>query len=129
MSSNEAKVIYEGDNLIIRLFGINFPSGKAIIQPEYFSLLTKVQQALRQFQDSHYLIEGHTDALGNNHRNKILSEKRALSVREYLVANMDLSDSQITHIGFGEGKPVASNETKQGRELNRRIDVVINITD
>ncbi len=128
-SSNEAKIIYEGDNLIIRLFGVNFPSGKAIIQPEYFSLLTKVQQALREFQDSHYLIEGHTDALGNNHRNKLLSEKRALSVREYLIANMDLSDSQITHIGFGESKPVASNDTKQGRELNRRIDVVINITD
>ncbi|KAA3617509.1 MAG: OmpA family protein [Calditrichaeota bacterium] len=128
-SSNEAKVIYEGDNLIIRLFGINFPSGKAIIQPEYFSLLTKVQQALREFQDSHYLIEGHTDALGNNNRNKILSEKRALSVREYLIANMDLSDSQITHIGFGESKPVASNETRQGRELNRRIDVVINISE
>ncbi len=126
-SANEAKVIYEGDNLIIRLFGINFPSGKAIIQPEYFSLLTKVQQALREFQDSHYLIEGHTDALGNNNRNKILSEKRALSVREYLIANMDISDSQITHIGFGESKPVASNESKQGRELNRRIDVVISI--
>jgi OmpA-OmpF porin, OOP family len=126
-SSNEAKVVYEGDNLIIRLFGINFPSGKAIIQPEYFSLLTKVQQALREFPDNHYIIEGHTDALGNNNRNKILSEKRALSVREYLMANMDLDESQITHIGFGEAKPVASNETKQGRELNRRIDIVISI--
>ena len=127
-SANEARVIYEGDNIIVRLFGLNFPSGKAIIQPEYFSLLTKVQRALRQFPDSHYLIEGHTDALGNNNRNKKLSEKRALSVREYLMANMDLSESQITHIGFGESKPVASNETRQGRELNRRIDIVINIS-
>jgi len=40
---------------------------------------------------------------------------------------MDLQDSQITHIGFGESKPVASNETREGRELNRRIDIVINI--
>jgi OmpA-OmpF porin, OOP family len=127
-SSSEAKVIYEGDNLIIRLIGLNFPSGKAIIQPEYFSLLTKVQQALREFPDSHYLLEGHTDALGNDSQNKALSEKRALSVREYLVANMDLADSQITHIGFGESKPVASNETREGRELNRRIDIVINIS-
>lgn len=126
---NEAKVIYEGDNLILRLIGINFPSGKAVIHPEYFSLLTKVQQALREFPDGHYLIEGHTDALGNASRNKALSEKRSLSVREYLIANMDLSQAQITHIGFGESKPVASNETKAGRELNRRIDIVIHIPE
>lgn len=123
----EARVIYEGDNLIIRLIGINFPSGKAFIHPEYFSLLTKVQQALREFPDSHYIIEGHTDALGNASSNKVLSEKRALSVREYLIANMELSEAQIIHVGFGESKPVASNETKEGREMNRRIDVVINI--
>jgi outer membrane protein OmpA-like peptidoglycan-associated protein len=127
--ANEARVIYEGDNLIIRLFGLNFPSGKAIIEPEYFSLLTKVQQALRIFSDNHYLIEGHTDALGNNSSNKILSEKRALSIREYLLANMDIAEAQITHIGFGEDKPIASNDTQEGREQNRRIDIVINITD
>lgn len=128
-ASNEAKVIYEGDNLIIRLIGLNFPSGKAIIQPEYFSLLTKVQQALREFPNSNYLLEGHTDALGNDSQNKVLSEKRALSVREYLMANMDIPESQITHIGFGESKPVASNDTREGREQNRRIDIVINITE
>lgn len=125
--SNEAKIIYEGDNLVISLFGLNFQSGKAVIQPEYFSLLTKVQQSLREFPNSHYLIEGHTDSQGNANLNKILSEKRALSVREYLIANMDISDSQITHIGYGEAKPVASNETSDGRALNRRIDIVINI--
>lgn len=125
--SNEAKIIYEGDNLVISLFGLNFPSGKAIIQPEYFSLLTKVQQSLREFPDSHYLIEGHTDSQGNANLNKLLSEKRALSVREYLIANMDIGESQITHIGYGETKPVASNETNEGRALNRRIDIVINI--
>jgi len=42
---------------------------------------------------------------------------------------MDLTESQITHIGFGESKPVASNETREGRELNRRIDIVINIVE
>ena len=124
---SEGKVIYEGDNLIISLYGLTFPSGQSIIQPEYFSLLTKVQQSLREFPDSHYLIEGHTDALGNATTNKILSEKRAKSVQEYLIANMDLETSQISAIGYGEDKPVASNETAQGRALNRRIDVVINI--
>ncbi len=126
---NEAKVIYEGDNLIIRLFGLNFPSGQAIIQPEYFSLLTKIQQSLREFPESHYLIEGHTDSQGDANRNKLLSERRAQSVREYLIANMNISEEQISHIGFGEEQPVASNETSEGRAANRRIDVVIHIAD
>jgi len=124
---NEASVIYKGDDLIIRLFGFNFPSGKAIIEPEYFSLLTKVQNAIREFPNSHYIIEGHTDAIGNNTKNKILSEKRASSIREYLVANMDIPQEQISAIGYGESKPIASNKTKAGREKNRRIDIVISL--
>ena len=50
-----------------------------------------------------------------------------MAVKEYLIANMDIMESQITHIGYGETKPVASNETAEGRELNRRIDIVINL--
>ncbi len=126
---DEASVIYEGDNLIIRLFGLNFPSGKDIIQPEYFSLLTKVQEALREFPDSHFTIEGHTDDRGNNNKNKILSEKRASSVRQYLLANMDIPEEQISRVGYGESRPIASNKTKEGREKNRRIDIVIAIQD
>jgi OOP family OmpA-OmpF porin len=126
---NEATVIQEGDNLVIRLHGLNFPSGKAIIQPEYFSLLTKVQEALRVFPEKHILLEGHTDSRGNASANKTLSEDRAIAVREYLIANMGKSREQITAVGYGSAKPVASNETAEGRELNRRIDVVINLND
>lgn len=124
----EASVLYEGDDLIIRLYGLNFPSGKDIIQPEYFSLLTKVQEALREFPDSHFVIEGHTDALGNSNKNKVLSEKRAASVRQYLLANMALDENQISRVGYGESHPIASNETRDGREKNRRIDIVISLS-
>ncbi len=126
---SEARVIYEGDNITIRLKGLTFPSGQYIIQPEYFSLLTKVQKALKVFPESHYTVEGHTDALGNAGKNKILSDQRARSVREYLMANMDLDENQITSIGYGEERPVASNETREGRIRNRRIDIVINLTN
>lgn len=128
-TSNEATVIIEGDNLVIRLHGLNFPSGKATIQPEYFSLLTKIQEALREFPDKHILLEGHTDSRGNASKNKSLSEERAIAVREYIIANMGKSRDQITAIGYGAAKPVASNQTSEGRELNRRIDVVINLND
>ncbi len=125
----EAKVLIDGDNLVIRLHGLNFPSGSAQLQPEYFSLLTKVQQALKVFPDRHILLEGHTDSRGNAKTNKSLSEERAIAVREYIIANMGKTRDQITAIGYGAAKPVASNDTPEGRELNRRIDVVINLNE
>ncbi len=128
-TANEATVITEANNLVIRLHGLNFPSGKATIQPEYFSLLTKLQEALRVFPEKHILLEGHTDSRGNAVKNKQLSEERAIAVREYIIANMGKSREQITSIGYGSAKPVATNQTSEGRELNRRIDVVINMND
>jgi OOP family OmpA-OmpF porin len=125
----EARVLYDGDNLIIRLYGLNFPSGKAVIQPEYFSLLSKVMEALKIFPNKHILLEGHTDSRGAPLANKTLSEERAIAVREYIIANMDKSRDEITAIGYGSARPVASNEDEEGRAQNRRIDIVINMSD
>ena len=127
-SAKNAKVIFDGDNLVIRLHGLNFPTGKAIIQPEYFSLLTKVQDAIKVFPESHILVEGHTDSQGNANTNKSLSEERASAVREYILANMNIDRDQVTSIGYGSAKPVASNKTADGRALNRRIDVLIDLS-
>jgi OOP family OmpA-OmpF porin len=128
-NQQEAKIVYEGNNLIIRLYGLNFPSGQAVIQPEYFSLLTKVQKAIKEFPDKYIIIEGHTDAIGSPETNKYLSEKRAEAVKEYLLANMDLDPQQITHYGLGDQKPIASNRTIDGRAMNRRIDVIISLAE
>lgn len=128
-SPSEAKVNFDGENLVVRLHGLNFPSGKSIIQPEYFSLLSRVQEAIKIFSDRHILLEGHTDSQGNSATNKRLSEERASAVREYIIANMGISREQITSIGYGSEKPVASNKTSEGRAQNRRIDVVIDLSD
>ena len=126
-SPAEAKVAYDSENLVIRLHGLTFPSGKSIIQPEYFSLLSKVQKAIKTFPEKHILLEGHTDSQGNAETNKRLSEERASAVREYIIANMGMSREQITSVGYGSEKPVASNKTTEGRALNRRIDVIIDL--
>lgn len=126
-SPDEAEVVYLGDKLTIRLVGLSFQVGRAIIQPEYFSLLTKVERAIREFPDSYIIIEGHTDAIGNARKNKTLSEQRAAAVKEYLLANMELADDQIEHYGLGDQKPIASNKTAEGRARNRRIDVIISL--
>ena len=125
----EAKVVFDGDNLVLHVYGINFLSGRAIIQPEYFSLITKVQESIKIFPDRHILIEGHTDSQGNASTNKRLSEERASAVREYIVANMSLNREQITAVGYGSAQPIASNKTEEGRAKNRRIDVVINLSE
>ncbi|MHB2148340.1 OmpA family protein [Calditrichota bacterium LG25] len=121
----EAEVLVQDDNLLIRLFGLKFQPGKAIIQPEYFSLLTKVQRAIYEFPESYILVEGHTDASGSSYKNKVLSQQRAKAVKEYLIANLDLKDSQIEAIGRGDLEPIASNKTAEGRAKNRRIDIRI----
>lgn len=124
-SPDEAKVIQESDNVIIRLYGINFPSGRAIIHPEYFPLLTKVIRSIEEFPNCHVRIEGHTDSRGSNAVNEKLSTDRANSVLQYITANSNLDQSMVTGIGYGEDRPIASNDTEEGRALNRRIDVVI----
>jgi outer membrane protein OmpA-like peptidoglycan-associated protein len=124
-SPEEAKILKEGDNVIIRLYGIQFPSGRAIIRPEYFPLLTKVIQAIQQFPNAYVRIEGHTDSRGSRAVNERLSTERANAVVQYILANSNLDRKRITAVGYGEDRPIASNETEEGRALNRRIEVVI----
>jgi len=124
-SRNEAQVLREGNNVIIRLVGLNFPVGQAIIQPRYFALLRKVQQAISIFPECSVTIEGHTDSHGSDRLNLRLSQQRAEAVKAYLLANMDLPESRVKAVGYGESRPIANNETPEGRAKNRRIDVVI----
>ncbi len=123
--SNEATVLMQGDNLIIRLYGLSFQSGSSVIQPENFQLLTELQSALRTFPGAPVNIEGHSDSVGDDQYNQALSLKRAEAVRSYLTANMVGDGARLQAAGFGATVPLASNETKEGRAKNRRIDVRI----
>jgi len=123
----EAKVLLEENQLIIRLMSLTFPIGKAIIQPEYFGLLSRVQRGIREYPDAKITIEGHTDSSGDERYNERLSTKRAEAVRAYILSNMVLATDQIDAVGYGESRPVANNDTEEGRAQNRRIDVLITI--
>ena len=90
-------------------------------------LLTKVMRALREFPKKKYLVAGHTDSQGNDSYNLNLSENRAAAVRAYIEANMSLPPEQFESIGYGESKPIASNDNPDGRRLNRRIEIVIDL--
>lgn len=121
----EARVFREGDNIILRLTGLTFDSGMSQIRPESFDLLAKVEKAIDVFPRSELIIEGHTDSFGSDDQNQVLSQERAESVQQYMINAMRIPTYRLIATGYGETRPVASNETESGRARNRRIDIVI----
>lgn len=126
-SSNEARVFRQGEDVVISLLGIRFASGRSNIDAANAALMNKVRDALALFPDSSLVIEGHTDANGSDSANLILSQDRADAVRQYLVTNFGVNQEKISSIGYGEARPVATNETNEGRARNRRIDLIIHM--
>jgi OmpA-OmpF porin, OOP family len=121
----EARVERQGDDVVISLLGIRFPSGRSSIGADSAALMEKVKTALALFPDAAIAVEGHTDANGGESANLILSQDRADAVRQYLVSTFGVNPENVSSIGYGEVRPVATNETAAGRARNRRIDLVI----
>ena len=122
---DEARVVRQGDDVVLSLLGIKFPSGRSTIDAGSAALMKKVQQGLALFPGASISVEGHTDANGSDSTNLILSQDRADAVRQYLVSNFRYDPEKISSVGYGEARPVATNETAAGRARNRRIDLVI----
>lgn len=109
---------------------ILFDSGKAELRPAAFPTLDKVARVLREnVPDLNVGIEGHTDNVPIKHSgwksNWELSAHRALSVVHYLIDNKGISPTRMSALAYGEFHPVAGNDSKQGRQLNRRVEIVI----
>ena len=121
----QAAVFRQGDIVIIRMIGLNFDSGVAKLKSEHFSMLEILEQAISEFPESRVTVEGHTDAFGSDAENLGLSRSRAESVVQHLLTSMPISPINLHSVGYGESRPVANNETKEGRKRNRRIDIVI----
>ena len=117
--------------LVITVVGdLLFDSGKAKIRPEAFALLTKVSEILKDNMAQFNIgIEGHTDNVPIKQSgwksNWELSTARALSVLHYLANDQGISPERLSAIGYGEYRPLDSNETKDGRKQNRRVEIVI----
>jgi outer membrane protein OmpA-like peptidoglycan-associated protein len=103
------------------LEGITFATGKADITPESENTLRKALKTLTTYPDISVEIAGHTDNVGSESSNQKLSQKRANAVRDWLV-RQGVDPSRITAVGYGESKPVAPNDTPEGRQKNRRIE-------
>jgi len=102
-----------------------FPYDSYSLKPGSYDELDRVAKVLNQYPQTNIVVAGHTDSKGTEEYNKILSERRAESVKNVLTG-MGVNPSRITTIGYGKSKPVADNSTETGRQMNRRVEIVIN---
>ncbi|MGO2132244.1 MAG: OmpA family protein [Halomonas sp.] len=108
------------DNMVLR--DVNFEFDSARLTPHAQQILLGVAEKLRANPNVRIRIEGHTDSVGNAAYNKQLSKARADSVAAFL-ASQGVSGQRMTTVGYGEERPIASNETNEGRALNRRVEM------
>ena len=102
-----------------------FDTGEYALKAEAFSALDKVLEAVGNRAETSIIVAGHTDAVGSAAANEVLSRNRASAVADYLVDQAGFDDRSVTLEAFGERRPVASNETAQGRAKNRRVELTV----
>lgn len=110
--------------LAVRINNIFFDFNKSELKPESYSELDRLYNFLKDNSDIKVEISGHTDNYGSDEYNMNLSQSRANTVKEYLVGK-GIDSGRIIPIGYGESKPVSTNDTEEGRQLNRRVEFKI----
>jgi len=108
--------------------GLLFDIDKAALRTASRENLTKLAAILNKYPDTNILCEGHTDATGSDEHNLDLSRQRAQSVGNYL-STQEVMATRLTMMGYGEDQPIASNDTDDGRQQNRRVEVAIYAND
>jgi outer membrane protein OmpA-like peptidoglycan-associated protein len=124
-----AKVERVGEGIKITFdSGILFDVNKATLKPASMENLKKLADILQKYEDTNILLEGHTDNTGSDEHNLELSRLRSQSVANYL-ASLQVNPSRFTIMGYGEAQPIATNDTDQGRQANRRVDLAVMAND
>jgi OOP family OmpA-OmpF porin len=111
--------------LVTIVLNVEFDTDKAVVKDEYRNEIKKVADFMKTYPKTNAVIEGHTDNVDTAEYNQKLSEARANSVRQYLINNFGIKASRLTAVGYGLTKPIASNNTEEGRQKNRRVQAVI----
>ena len=101
---------------------ILFDTGKATIKDQSAEVLNNIIGILKEYPNARFSIDGHTDSVGSEKLNQELSQERASSVMNYLITN-GIASNRLTHQGYGESKPLDSNNTRAGRANNRRVEI------
>lgn len=125
-TSEEVAVRREGEMLALTLKGdVTFDVNSDVVLPGLFTELDRIAQILVKYPETTIVVEGHADSTGSDDYNLRLSERRAFSVQN-LLTQRGVAAHRITSIGYGESRPVATNDTPEGRQMNRRVEIRVN---
>lgn len=102
-----------------------FETDKAIVRPDYYSKLSELAEFTKKYPNTVVTIEGHTDSRGKDEYNHALSQRRVDAVKSVLINQFGVSAERLNAVGYGESQPRASNDTVEGRQLNRRVVAVV----
>jgi len=116
-------VARNGNNITLNMPGnITFRTDSADVRSDFYGVLDSVSLVLKEYDKTLVEVAGHTDSTGSDQYNQTLSERRANSVAQYLQSR-GLNQQRVLTVGGGENYPVASNDTPEGRQLNRRVEL------
>src|SRR6188768_3207944 len=125
MAGTGVEVVRQGDNITLDMPGnVTFAFNSSDLNAQFYPVLDKVAETLKEYDKSVVEVAGHTDSVGSDAYNQTLSERRANSVADYLSGH-GMTRTRMVTIGAGEGHPVASNDTEEGRAENRRVEITI----
>ena len=123
LAGTGVSVTRQGDNIVLNMPGnITFKTGSSDLNADFYKVLDGVGMVVDEYDKTLIVIEGHTDSVGSDDSNQTLSERRASSVGQYLTGK-GVNGQRVLTAGFGESRPVASNDSDSGRSQNRRVEV------
>ncbi len=123
LESTGVRIQKDGEDLKLIMPGnITFDTNSYEVKSDFYSVLNSISIVLKKYNKTNIIVTGHTDSTGDYTYNKTLSQKRAASVATYL-RNQGIGAKRLTIVGHGPDFPIASNETKQGRTQNRRVEI------
>jgi outer membrane protein OmpA-like peptidoglycan-associated protein len=125
LQSTGVSVTRSGDSIILNMPGnVTFATGSSNISADFYRVLDSVALVLNEFEKTYIDVTGHTDNTGSAELNQRLSEARASSVARYLESQKVVAQRFVT-TGHGFNQPIASNDTPEGRALNRRVEIIL----
>ncbi len=125
LQNSGVQVVRDGDNLILVMPGnVTFDTNSSQVRPQFEDVLESVALVVEEFDKTLLEVTGHTDSTGSDSYNMQLSEQRANAVANHLRRH-DVSADRILTQGYGENRPIANNSTPEGRQQNRRVEIVL----
>ena len=125
LAGTGVSVTRDGDNIILNMPStITFAIDSADISSDFYQVLDSVTIVVNEYDKTLIEVMGHTDSTGSENYNQELSERRSKSVTDYFISR-EILPGRLQNYGYGENYPVASNDSEQGRALNRRVEIAL----